>query len=74
MTKAEQRRNAGERRLGLPAGIKACLFDLDGVLTQTARVHAVAWKQMFDEFLQERSKRTGEPFVPFDPSRTTTST
>jgi beta-phosphoglucomutase family hydrolase len=54
------------QRLGLPSGIRACLFDLDGVLTQTARVHAQAWKDMFDAFLRERSKRTGEPFVPFD--------
>lgn len=37
--------------LGLPAGTRACLFDLDGVLTQTAVLHARAWKQMFDEFL-----------------------
>ena len=36
--------------LGLPEGIKACLFDMDGVLTQTARVHAQAWKRVFDEF------------------------
>jgi beta-phosphoglucomutase family hydrolase len=56
-------------RLGLRPGIKACLFDLDGVLTQTARVHAAAWKEMFDAFLRERSERTGEPFVPFDPRR-----
>src|SRR5689334_16786218 len=40
--------------LGLPDGTRACLFDLDGVLTQTARVHAAAWKQMFDEYLRER--------------------
>jgi beta-phosphoglucomutase family hydrolase len=52
--------------LGLPDGIRACLFDLDGVLTQTAKVHAQAWKQMFDEFLRERAAKTGEPFVPFD--------
>jgi beta-phosphoglucomutase family hydrolase len=52
--------------LGLPDGIEACLFDLDGVLTRTAKVHAAAWKQMFDEYLQERAKRTGEDFVPFD--------
>jgi beta-phosphoglucomutase family hydrolase len=50
----------------LPNGIVACLFDLDGVLTQTAKVHAAAWKQMFDAFLLERSNRTGEPFQPFD--------
>jgi beta-phosphoglucomutase family hydrolase len=40
--------------LGLPDGIRACLFDLDGVLTQTAKVHAAAWTQMFDEFLRSR--------------------
>ena len=55
--------------LGLREGIRACLFDLDGVLTQTAKVHARAWKEMFDGFLQERSERTGMPFVPFDLSR-----
>ena len=52
--------------LGLPDGIEACLFDLDGVLTQTAKVHAAAWKAMFDEYLGERAKRSGETFVPFD--------
>jgi beta-phosphoglucomutase family hydrolase len=51
----------------LPAGIVACLFDLDGVLTKTATVHAAAWREMFDEYLLARSQRTGEPFVPFDP-------
>src|ERR687894_206456 len=50
----------------LPEGIKACLFDLDGVLTQTAKIHAEAWKQMFDDFLRERAERTGEPFDDFD--------
>lgn len=40
--------------LGLPDGIRACLFDLDGVLTQTAKVHAAAWKRMFDEYLRSR--------------------
>jgi beta-phosphoglucomutase family hydrolase len=52
--------------LGLPSPIKACLFDLDGVLTQTAKVHAAAWKEMFDAFLRARASGTGEPFVPFD--------
>ena len=52
--------------LALPDGITACLFDLDGVLTQTAKVHATAWKAMFDEFLRDRAERTGEPFEPFD--------
>jgi beta-phosphoglucomutase family hydrolase len=54
--------------LKLPPGITACLFDLDGVLTQTAKLHAAAWKQMFDDFLRERAERTGEPFEPFEPS------
>jgi beta-phosphoglucomutase family hydrolase len=49
--------------LGLPDQIKACLFDLDGVITQTAKVHAKAWKQMFDEFLR---KHDGDDFKPFD--------
>ncbi len=51
--------------LGLPERIKACLFDLDGVLTQTASVHAAAWKEMFDSYLRRRAAQTGEPFVPF---------
>jgi beta-phosphoglucomutase family hydrolase len=50
----------------IPSGITACLFDLDGVLTQTATAHAAAWKQTFDEFLQARSAASGEPFVPFE--------
>jgi beta-phosphoglucomutase family hydrolase len=54
-------------RLGLPEAVKACLFDLDGVLTQTATVHNRAWKEMFDEFLTDRAARTDVPFVPFDP-------
>jgi beta-phosphoglucomutase family hydrolase len=51
---------------GLPHGVTACLFDLDGVLTRTATVHAAAWKQMFDAFLEVWSTRTGQKFVPFD--------
>jgi beta-phosphoglucomutase family hydrolase len=54
---------------GLPDEIRACLFDLDGVLTQTATVHAAAWKEAFDAYLAERARRTGEPFVPFDAVR-----
>jgi beta-phosphoglucomutase family hydrolase len=50
----------------LPAGINACLFDLDGVLTKTAKVHAAAWKQMFDAYLLDTSRLTGEPFRPFE--------
>ena len=53
--------------LGLPDNVTACLFDLDGVLTKTAEVHAAAWKEMFDDYLNQRAARTGEPFVPFDP-------
>jgi beta-phosphoglucomutase family hydrolase len=52
--------------LKLPDGITTCLFDLDGVLTQTAKIHAQAWKEMFDAFLREWSERTGEPFEDFD--------
>jgi len=52
---------------GLPDGVSACLFDMDGVVTQTATVHAAAWKQMFDEFLRDYAQRTGTQFVPFDP-------
>jgi beta-phosphoglucomutase family hydrolase len=55
--------------LGLPGGVRVCLFDLDGVLTKTATVHAAAWKTMFDDFLRARAARTGTPFVPFDPIR-----
>jgi beta-phosphoglucomutase family hydrolase len=51
----------------LPEHVKACLFDLDGVLTQTAKVHAAAWQEMFDDYLRARAARTGQPFVPFDP-------
>ena len=55
--------------LGLPDGITACLFDMDGVVTRTAVVHAAAWKEMFDDFLREWSAKEGTPFVPFDPVR-----
>jgi beta-phosphoglucomutase family hydrolase len=54
---------------GLPASVTVCLFDLDGVLTQTAKVHAAAWKQMFDEFLRGRAEQTGTPYVEFDAGR-----
>jgi beta-phosphoglucomutase family hydrolase len=57
--------------LGLPVSIGACLFDLDGVLTRTATVHAAAWKVLFDEFLTERrppgaATATPDPYRPFD--------
>lgn len=53
-------------RIDLPPAITACLFDLDGVLTKTAVVHAHAWKQMFDEFLKKRAEATGEELREFD--------
>jgi len=49
--------------LGLPDDVRACLFDLDGVLTDTASVHRKAWKSMFDDFLRARD---GDKFLPFD--------
>src|SRR6201992_891909 len=54
---------------GLPDGTTACLFDMDGVVTQTALVHAAAWKDMFDKFLRQRADQTGDKFVPFDSSK-----
>jgi len=54
---------------GLPGGVSACLFDMDGVVTQTATLHGAAWKQMFDEFLRQRAQATGTEFVPFDQHR-----
>ena len=53
--------------LGLPDAVTACLFDMDGVITQTAKVHDAAWKEMFDEFLRDWSAAHNEPFKPFDP-------
>jgi beta-phosphoglucomutase family hydrolase len=54
---------------GLPEGVTACLFDLDGVLTDTASLHTTAWAEMFDGYLRERAERTREPLVAFDPVR-----
>jgi HAD superfamily hydrolase (TIGR01509 family) len=54
-----------ERRLVSPGGYEAWLFDLDGVITDTASVHAAAWKETFDEYLKvvsEREERSYEPF------------
>jgi len=50
--------------LGLPDGVTALLFDLDGVLTDTASVHQRAWKEMFDAYLRERD---GDGFQEFSP-------
>ena len=49
-----------------PQKFDAVLFDMDGVLTATAKVHAASWKRMFDDFLVKRAVETGEPFKPFD--------
>lgn len=49
-----------------PRDYDAVLFDLDGVLTRTASVHASAWKKLFDEFLEQRATQAGASFVPFD--------
>lgn len=57
------------RRLRVPARIRACLFDLDGVLVQTANIHAAAWKQLFDAFLREQSEREDRPFRAFEVPR-----
>lgn len=48
-----------------PAYFDAVIFDLDGVLTDSAKVHAAAWKALFDDYLRERSARYGEAFRPF---------
>jgi beta-phosphoglucomutase family hydrolase len=49
--------------------VQGVIFDMDGVVTDTARVHAGAWKQMFDEYLRQRADRTGESYIPFDSGR-----
>ena len=53
-------------KLGLPERVHVCLFDLDGVLTDTASVHRKAWKEMFDAYLNARAQSSGDRFVPFD--------
>ena len=55
-----------EAVLGLPPEIRACLFDLDGVLTQTAKVHAAAWKETFDEFLAQHGGGTFDELADYD--------
>jgi len=51
----------------IPKEIRACVFDLDGVITDTASVHAAAWTRMFDDFLGSRPKVSGEDLRPFEP-------
>jgi beta-phosphoglucomutase family hydrolase len=67
MTTAVRRRTpiGGGTRVLLPPRIRACLFDLDGVLTRTVDLHTAAWKSTFDAFLTERAARTGKPVLPF---------
>ena len=55
--------------LGLPDGVTALLFDLDGVLTDTASVHQKAWKEMFDDYLRERDGGGFQEFTPSDYER-----
>ncbi len=63
---ARGRESAGEPAIVLSRlDYEAVLFDLDGVVTNTATVHAKAWKQLFDDFLEERADREGRPFEPF---------
>jgi HAD superfamily hydrolase (TIGR01509 family) len=52
--------------LGLPDGARACVFDLEGVLTNGGALHAWAWGEVFDELLLHLSGKTGWQFVPFD--------
>lgn len=59
-------RQADNHAVGLADGLLGCLFDLDGVITKTASVHAAAWKEMFDAYLEESAQQAGEPCVPFD--------
>jgi beta-phosphoglucomutase family hydrolase len=55
----------GRRALALDR-LRAVVFDTDGVLTDTASVHAAAWKRLFDGYLQQRAARLGEPFRAFE--------
>ena len=50
----------------MPREFKAVVLDMDGVITQTAKVHARAWKQIFDQYLASRSQQHDESHEPFD--------
>ena len=54
------------KMLGLPDDVEACIFDLDGVLTDSGLLHAWAWAETFDPFLMQISERAGWRFIPFD--------
>ncbi|MBO8092784.1 MAG: beta-phosphoglucomutase family hydrolase [Prosthecochloris sp.] len=47
--------------------LKGVIFDLDGVITGTARIHSLAWESMFNTFLKEYAEVNNEPYIPFDP-------
>ncbi len=57
---------ASARMVGLPAEVTACVFDLDGVLTTSAEVHAKAWTETFDRFLVRQAEEHHRPYIPFD--------
>src|SRR5262245_20978045 len=59
-------REETSRGLGLPGRTRACLFDLDGVLTRTADIHRAAWREMFDEFLAGVDSDAAHPFTEQD--------
>ncbi len=65
LTTAIGTKDAGTPEIDL-ANLDAFILDMDGVVTNTARTHAAAWKKTFDDYLQARAKETGEAFVPFD--------
>lgn len=58
--------NSSSRPVVRRSALDALLFNMDGVITKTAAVHAAAWKQLFDEYLRAHAQRTGEPFRPFE--------
>ena len=64
--KQDQVSASQEKHLVSPGEYGAWLFDLDGVITDTAIVHAAAWKRTFDEYLKVVPKREGRPFEPFE--------
>ena len=64
--RAPDRRGAPDAKRVDPTAFDAVLFDLDGVVTDTARVHARCWKQVFDALLERRASARGDPFEPFD--------
>ena len=61
-----ERPSITNRMLGLPAGVRVCIFELDGVLTMSSEVHATAWAETFDRFLQEQAHSHHRPYIPFD--------